>query len=127
MPNFLKSLPPRTNRQEGVETFELGGGQSLIITLEEIVKPVVGAQGPFERGDSLGEVVVGDRVRLSGERLLEAGDVLLLGLQLLDHRGLARHAHLTRIENRTLGLVFQTLGATIPELGDMEAGVEHRR
>ena len=47
-----------TNRQEGVETFELGGGQSLVITLEEVVKPVVGAQGPFERSDGLGEVVI---------------------------------------------------------------------
>ena len=98
----------------------------LGITLEPGVKARRGQQGAFEGGNGVGDVVVGQRSLFTREGLLELGLVFRDRGNALDGKAFVWNGHFHRVHDRALGLFFGILGAAVPELGHVEAGVEHR-
>ncbi|CUK13187.1 Uncharacterised protein [Achromobacter sp. 2789STDY5608615] len=99
--------------------------QRLVVALEPLVKARVRRHQRFlEGGQRAGHLVDGDVVL--AEHLLEFGAVARNGIEHL-HRQFMGGGHFHRIGDRAAGLLAQVLGAAVPELGDVQAGIEHRR
>ncbi len=111
---------------EGLEALQLAGGESGVVALQEFIKAVVGDEGAFEGGDGVGDVVVGDGVFLVRESFGESPLIGAEGFDFADRFCLVGDGHFNGIEDGALGLSFEGGGAAIPELGEMEAGVEDR-
>ncbi len=108
------------------QTLLLVLGQRRIVAVQKGVEGSRRDQGCFEGFDRLGEVVEGDRIFLTREGRLEPLDILRHRLQRRHdlHRGIG---HFDAGLNRTLGLGLQVFGAAVPELGDVEHGIEGGR
>ena len=101
-------------------------GEGGVVPVEVIVEAVVGDQRALEGSYGFGVVVEGQRVGVIGESSAELG--LVTGLtQTCDHLVTVLERHFQRIEDRDLRLLLQGGGTTIPELDELEAGIEHGR
>ena len=110
--------------EEREEPAAFGFGEGFVVAFEEVVEAVVGFERAFEGGDGFGDVVVGDWVLGVGEGF---GEGLGVGFDLLDAGdggGFVWHGHFAWVEDGAFGLIFESGGAAVPELGDVEACVE---
>ncbi|MNH09812.1 hypothetical protein D3C79_692730 [compost metagenome] len=110
---------------EQLITGQLLRRQRLGIPLQPAIEGSIGGdQGLLEGGDGVGHLVDAEvRLAVNG---VEAGAVLGQGVQGL-HRQLVGEGHLQRVGDGAGRLLLQILGATIPELHEVEAGIEHGR
>ena len=108
---------------EQLIALQLLRGQRLGIPLQPAIERRIGGdQGLLEGGDGIGHLVDAE-VRLAVHGA-EPGPVLGQGVQGL-HRQLVGEGHLQRVLDGARRLRLQILGAPIPELHEVEAGVEH--
>ncbi|MNP06438.1 hypothetical protein D3C76_984200 [compost metagenome] len=99
--------------------------QRLAIPLQPAIEGGIGGdQGLLEGGDGIGHLVDA-KVRFAVDRI-EAGAVFGQGVQGLD-RQLVGEGHLQRVGDGARRLLLQILGTAVPELHEVEAGVEHGR
>jgi hypothetical protein len=99
-------------------------GEGVILALEEVVPAGRGHQFAFEGTDGFAEVVVGDGVGVARESGFEGVDITGHGLEDLDHEVGVWHAHFDGVQNGAFGLFLDGGSAAIPELGDVDGGVE---
>src|SRR5690554_6700950 len=108
---------------EQLIAFEFLLGDGLVITLEPQVKARIRCyQGFFKLGNGIGNFVDGDFFGVVN--LLEAFHILWNRFNYVDCQLMGK-AHFQRVCNRTASLLLQVGSTTVPELGDVKAGVEH--
>lgn len=112
---------------EVFEAFLFVGGKGVFLALEEVVPAGRRHQFAFEGTDGFAEVVVGDGVGVAREGGFEGVDITGHGFEDLDHEVGVGHAHFDGVQNGTFGLFFDGGSAAIPELGDVDGGVEGGR
>lgn len=101
--------------------------ECAVVAAKKVVEAIPGDEGALEGGDGLAQVGEGQGFGRIGKGRCEGLGIARQRPQLVHHRRRVRHAHLDGIEDRLAGLRGQVGRATVPELGDLPAGVEHRR
>ena len=99
-------------------------GERVIFAFEEVVPAGRGHQFAFEGTDGFAEVVVGDGVGVARESGFEGVDITGHGLEDFHHEVGVGHAHFDGVQNGAFGLFLDGGSAAIPELGDVDGGVE---
>jgi len=110
--------------EELIEALFFGDGEGGAVALEEAVPAGGGEERALEGGEGAGDVGERERLFVLGEGLGEEGRVGGAVLKNLDDGLLAGEAHFDGVEERAGGLRFERGGAAIPELGEVQGGVE---
>jgi hypothetical protein len=113
--------------EESVQTALFCLTQSVDIAIQEVIETARRYQGTFEGRDGFGNVLVGNGWFVVSKDRGKGLPVLIERANFLHHRVFVGHTHLDRVEDRLLGLLDQVFGASVPELADLPAGIEHGR
>ena len=110
--------------EQGVALF-LVGAESLFIAGQPAVEAAVrGGQRLDELGDGFFDGIAGNRVFSVEIDLLEQSGILVVLVEFGHHVG-PQAAHLKTALYRAVSLVWQRMRASVPELFEIEARVEH--
>ena len=100
--------------------------QGVLLAGEQPVKASGGDEGALEGGDGFGQIIVSHGIRVAGKGAAEGLRVALFVPQLLDDLFRGPDAHFDVVQDGALGLFGQIVGAAVPELCELEPGVNDR-